>query len=63
MMELEGRAPEFFKVLVVMITLATISTALRVYVRLKIVKAFGVDDYLMVAALVSHAEYRLLHNG
>lgn len=63
MMELEGRAPEFFKVLVVMIILATVATALRVYVRLKIVKAFGVDDYFMVAALVSHVKYRLLHNG
>ncbi|KAF4545567.1 hypothetical protein BFW01_g7012 [Lasiodiplodia theobromae] len=53
MMELEGRAPEFFKVLVVMIVLATVATALRVYVRLKIVKAFGVDDYFMVAALLA----------
>lgn len=53
MMQLEGRAPEFFTILVVMIIFATVSTLLRVYVRLRIVKAFGRDDYLMVAALVS----------
>ncbi|KAH7065589.1 hypothetical protein B0J12DRAFT_715639 [Macrophomina phaseolina] len=51
-MILEGRAPEFFAVLVVMITLATISTLLRIFVRLRLVKAFGADDYFMVAALV-----------
>ncbi|KAF4302268.1 hypothetical protein GTA08_BOTSDO09632 [Botryosphaeria dothidea] len=52
MMQLEGRAPEFFTILVVMIVFATVSSLLRVYVRLRIVKAFGLDDYLMVAALL-----------
>ncbi|KAL1640916.1 hypothetical protein SLS58_006532 [Diplodia intermedia] len=52
MMELNERAPEFFKILVAMIILATTATALRVYVRIKIVKSFGKDDYLMVAALL-----------
>ncbi|OJD33852.1 uncharacterized protein BKCO1_27000126 [Diplodia corticola] len=52
MMELHERAPAFFRVLVAMVVMATISTALRVYVRLKIVKSFGKDDYLMVAALL-----------
>ncbi|KKY15728.1 putative integral membrane [Diplodia seriata] len=52
MMELHERAPQFFRILVAMIILATIATALRVYVRIKIVKSFGKDDYLMVAALL-----------
>ncbi|GME35789.1 hypothetical protein GTA08_BOTSDO09632 [Neofusicoccum parvum] len=50
MMQLEGRAPEFFTILVVMIVFAVVSTALRVFVRLRLVKAFGIDDYFMVAA-------------
>ncbi|OMP82625.1 hypothetical protein BK809_0006935 [Diplodia seriata] len=65
MMELHERAPQFFRILVAMIILATIATALRVYVRIKIVKSFGKDDYLMVAALVSlfttdHADKHVL---
>lgn len=58
MMQLEGRAPEFFTILVVMIVFAVVSTALRVFVRLRLVKAFGIDDYFMVAATVSACKPR-----
>jgi hypothetical protein len=34
------------------VTLATIVTMLRCYVRIRLLKAFGSDDWLMVAAAV-----------
>lgn len=53
MMRLEGRAPVLFTVLMVMLPLAVVSMALRIFVRLRLVKAFGIDDYLMLLATVS----------
>lgn len=51
-MAVENRGPELLYVCAVMVSLAFVSTVLRVYVRLGIVKAFGIDDWFMVAATV-----------
>lgn len=48
----DNRGPELLYVCAVMVGMAFISTVLRVYVRLGVVKAFGIDDWFMVAATV-----------
>lgn len=53
-MAVENRGPELLYVCAVMVSLAFVSTVLRVYVRLGIVKAFGIDDWFMVAATLTH---------
>lgn len=51
-MSVPNRGPELFAVNVAFISLAGISYLLRCFVRLKMVKAFGLDDWLMGLALV-----------
>lgn len=53
MYPLEGRSLAIFVVSTVSLSLSLISVCLRSFVRLKIVKAFGWDDALMVVAMVS----------
>lgn len=48
----EDRSLEVRVVAAVFLALATVATALRCYVRLVIVKAFGWDDVIMLLALV-----------
>ena len=48
----EDRSLEVRAVAAVFLALATVATALRCYVRLAIVKAFGWDDAIMLLALV-----------
>lgn len=48
----EDRSLEVRAVAAVFLALATVATALRCYVRLVIVKAFGWDDAIMLLALV-----------
>ncbi|KAL0264573.1 hypothetical protein SLS55_000523 [Diplodia seriata] len=50
----ENRGPELFAVTVVMVVMAFISTVLRCYVRLGMVKAWGIDDWFMLAATLTH---------
>jgi hypothetical protein len=50
-----NRGPELLGVNVAFFTLAAISILLRCYVRIFMVKAFGVDDWLMLAASVCFA--------
>ncbi|KAH8728786.1 hypothetical protein GQ44DRAFT_675386 [Phaeosphaeriaceae sp. PMI808] len=50
----ENRGPELQAVCSTFISLAFTATALRVYVRLCMVKAFGWDDAFMVVALLSY---------
>ncbi|KAH0427247.1 integral membrane protein [Colletotrichum camelliae] len=50
--KIENRGPELLGVNVFFVTTAIIATALRCYVRIGLVKAFGRDDWLMVLALV-----------
>lgn len=49
----ENRGPELQAVCSTMVSLSFVSVLLRVYTRTRIVKAFGWDDFFMVAALVS----------
>ncbi|KAF2032657.1 hypothetical protein EK21DRAFT_60357 [Setomelanomma holmii] len=54
MVDKENRGPELQAVVSTMVSLAFTATALRVYVRSCLVKAFGWDDAFMVFALLSH---------
>jgi hypothetical protein len=47
-----NRGPELLAVDVVFMTSAIVSMALRIYVRMRMVKAFGLDDWLMSLATV-----------
>ena len=48
----EDRSPRLTVVTSTLLAIAIVVTALRCYVRIGLVKAFGPDDYLMVSALV-----------
>ena len=48
----EDRGPQLTAVCITFITLATVSVSLRAYVRLCILKVFGVEDAFMIAAWV-----------
>lgn len=52
MAAVENRGPQLLAVILTLLVFAFTATLLRCYVRIKLVKAFGLDDYLMVAALV-----------
>lgn len=52
MLPLEGRSQTIFIVTTVFLGLSFISVCLRCFVRLKLVRAFGWDDGLMVFAMV-----------
>lgn len=52
MAELEGRSLSIFVVTIVFLALSFISVCLRCFVRLRLVRAFGWDDALMVFAMV-----------
>ena len=51
-MPLEGRSLAIFTASIVMMSLSLVTVSLRAFVRLNVVRAFGWDDALMVAALV-----------
>ncbi|KAI1097434.1 hypothetical protein F4804DRAFT_171868 [Jackrogersella minutella] len=53
MAPVETRAPELFRVCIALLTTAVIAISLRIYTRLGLVKAFGADDWTMMAATVS----------
>lgn len=52
MLPLEGRSETIFIVTTVFLGISFIAVCLRCFVRLKLVKAFGWDDALMVFAMV-----------
>lgn len=52
-MAIPNRGPELAGVNISFLATAVIANTLRCFVRVKMVKAFGIDDYLMVAATVS----------
>ena len=66
-MAIPNRGPELIGMNVAFLATAIIANALRCIVRLKMVKAFGVDDWLMVASTVSifqhHRPFLSLING
>lgn len=58
-MAIDNRGPELIGVNIAFLATAVIANALRCIVRVKMVKAFGVDDWLMVASTVSNLVMRL----
>jgi hypothetical protein len=53
-MPLEGPSLAIFVVSVAMMALSAVTVLLRTFVRLYILRAFGCDDVLMLAALVGY---------
>lgn len=51
-MEDDNRGPQLRAVCIFFLTVATVSVALRSYVRVRLVKKFGIEDWFMVAAWV-----------
>jgi hypothetical protein len=55
----DNRGPEIVLFLIILLAVTWISVILRIYVRFWIIKAFGADDWLIIAALVrQHSELR-----
>lgn len=52
MADIPNRGPQLIAVVAVLLVFSLTATILRCYVRISLVKAFGVDDYLMVFAMV-----------
>jgi hypothetical protein len=52
-MAAEDRGPQLAAVAILFLTLAWIFVSLRCYVRIVMIKSFGIDDWLAVASLVS----------
>lgn len=52
-MGVPNRGPQLIAVVSVLLAFSLTAIILRCYVRISLVKAFGVDDYLMVFATVS----------
>jgi len=59
-MAIPNRGPELIGVNIAFLAAAIIANLLRCIVRVKMVKAFGVDDWLMVGATVSDTELIVL---
>ncbi|KAF9893174.1 hypothetical protein FE257_012589 [Aspergillus nanangensis] len=59
MVELEGRSLSIFVVTVIFLGLSFIAVCLRCFVRLRLVRAFGWDDALMVFAMVLNILFAL----
>lgn len=47
-----NRGPQLIAVIAVLLVFSMTAIVLRCYVRISLVKAFGVDDYLMIFAMV-----------
>lgn len=52
-MAIENRGPELQVILSILLVIAVVVVALRCYIRIWLVKSFGIDDWFMVVALVS----------
>lgn len=52
MADIPNRGPQLIAVVAVLLVFSLTAIILRCYVRISLVKAFGVDDYLMVFAMV-----------
>jgi hypothetical protein len=53
-MAIPNRGPQLFAVDIAFVITAVFACSLRCFVRVRMVKAFGLDDWLMVIATVSH---------
>lgn len=54
---IENRGPQLLGINILFLTLTSIASILRCYVRARMVKAFGGDDWLMMAAMVTFVFY------
>ncbi|TVY13502.1 hypothetical protein LARI1_G008800 [Lachnellula arida] len=54
---MQERAKELLAVTITLLVLALVTVSLRCFVRIKLVKAFGLDDYLMVASMLVFIAY------
>lgn len=52
MTAIENRGPVLAAVAIFFVTMATVSFTLRAYVRARMVRAFGVDDWFMLLATI-----------
>lgn len=57
-MGVPNRGPQLIAVVSVLLAFSITAIILRCYVRISLVKAFGVDDYLMVFAMVGDGQLR-----
>ena len=51
----EDNRPNLFAIMGTFIALSALMVILRIYVRVRIIKMFGPDDWVMVAALVRNS--------
>jgi len=52
MVEFAGRSESIFIVTIIFLVISLVAVCLRCFVRIRLVRAFGWDDGLMVAAMV-----------
>lgn len=57
---IESQASLIIPVCVALTVVATAATILRTYVRVKMLKVFGADDWVIVASTVSSSQYMRL---
>lgn len=57
MPSLENRGPQLQVVAIVFVTMAIFSFTMRAFVRAKMVKGFGLDDWLMASATLTFSTY------
>lgn len=57
--DIPNRGPELQAVCIALLVLAVVATALRCYTRVFILRAFGLDDGVMVFATVSYGLWQL----
>ena len=58
---MQDRAQQLLAVTITLLVTAWVTVSLRCFVRLKLVKAFGIDDYLIVVSLASEHPIRKTH--
>ena len=57
----EDNRPNLFAIAGTFLTVSILMVILRIYVRIRILKTFGPDDYVMVAALVWNSGTQVLY--
>jgi hypothetical protein len=57
---IEDRGPQIMGVGAALCTLASVAVGLRFFVRIKLLHAFGTDDWFMAFALVRHSMITVL---
>jgi len=63
---MDNRGPQLEAVVGFFLALSWITVGLRCWVRIKLVKAFAIDDWFCLITLVSHSassEYSTFHGG